>query len=40
LLGKAVGYTLTQWPELIRYLDHPAIGPDSNSAALLLREYL
>jgi hypothetical protein len=31
LLGKAIGYTLGQWRKLTRYLDHHAIGPDTNA---------
>lgn len=27
LLGKAVNYALTQWPKLIRYLEHPTMTP-------------
>jgi transposase len=27
-LGKAIAYSLSQWPKLIRYLDHPEIPPD------------
>jgi len=30
LLGKAVGYTMSQWPKLMRYLDDPVLGPDTN----------
>ncbi len=27
-LGKAIAYSLSQWPKLIRYLDHPEMPPD------------
>jgi transposase len=40
LLGKAVGYTLGQWPKLIRYLDHPAIGPDTNAIERAIRPFV
>ena len=40
LLGKAVGYTLGQWPKLIRYLDHPAIGPDTNPCERAIRPFV
>ena len=40
LLGKAIGYTLGQWPSLIRYLDHPAIGPDTNAVKNSIRPFV
>jgi transposase len=40
LLGKAIGYTLRQWPKLIRYLDHPAIGPDTNACENAIRPFV
>jgi transposase len=40
LLGKAVGYTLGQWPKLIRYLDHPGIGPDTNAIERAIRPFV
>ena len=40
LLGKAIGYTLGQWPKLIRYLDHPAIGPDTNAVENAIRPFV
>jgi transposase len=39
-LGKAIGYTLGQWPKLIRYLDHPAIGPDTNAVENAIRPFV
>ena len=30
LLGKAVGYALSQWDKLKRYLDEPFLTPDTN----------
>ena len=40
LLGKALGYTLGQWPKLIRYLDHPAIGLDTNAIERAIRPFV
>jgi transposase len=40
LLGKAVGYALAQWPKLIRYLDHPAITPDTNACEGAIRPFV
>ena len=40
LLGKAIGYTLGQWPKLIRYLDHPVIGPDTNLVENSIRPFV
>jgi transposase len=40
LLGKAVGYALTQWPKLIRYLDHPALTPDTNACENAIRPFV
>jgi transposase len=40
LLGKAVGYALRQWPKLIRYLEHPAIGPDTNAVENGIRPFV
>ena len=40
LLGKAVGYTLAQWPKLIRYLEHPAITPDTNACEGAIRPFV
>ena len=40
LLGKALSYTLRQWPKLIRYLDHPAIGPDTNAVENSIRPFV
>ena len=40
LLGKAVGYALGQWPKLIRYLEHPAIGPDTNAVENAIRPFV
>jgi transposase len=40
LLGKAIGYTLGQWPKLTRYLDHHAIGPDTNAVENAIRPFV
>ena len=40
LLGKAVGYALGQWPKLIRYLDHPAMTPDTNAVENAIRPFV
>lgn len=40
LLGKAVGYADSQWPKLIRYLDHPAITPDTNACERAIRPFV
>jgi transposase len=40
LLGKAVGYAISQWPKLIRYLDHPAITPDTNACERAIRPFV
>lgn len=40
LLGKAVGYTLTQWPKLLRYLEHPAMTPDTNAVENAIRPFV
>ena len=39
-LGKAVGYTLGQWPKLLRYLDHPAMRPDTNAVERAIRPFV
>jgi len=40
LLGKAVNYALVQWPKLLRYLDHPAITPDTNACENAIRPFV
>ena len=37
LLGKAVNYALIQWPKLLRYLEHPAMTPDTNACENAIR---
>jgi hypothetical protein len=38
-LGKAIGYSLSQWPKLVRYLDHPEIPPDNNRVEQAIRPF-
>jgi len=38
-LGKAITYTLNQWPKLIRYLDHPEMPPDNNRVENAIRPF-
>jgi transposase len=40
LLGKAIGYALAQWPKLIRYLEHPAMSPDTNACEQAIRPFV
>ena len=40
LLGKAVRYSLVQWPKLLRYLDHPAMTPDTNACENAIRPFV
>jgi transposase len=39
-LGKAIGYTVGQWPKLIRYLDSPLLGPDNNACERTIRPFV
>ena len=39
-VGKAVAYTLGQWPKLIRYLEDAAIGPDTNPCERAIRPFV
>ena len=38
-LGKAIAYSLSQWPKLIRYLDHPEMPPDNNRVENAIRPF-
>jgi len=38
-LGKAIGYSISQWPKLVRYLDHPEIAPDNNRVEQAIRPF-
>jgi len=40
LLGKAVNYALVQWPKLLRYLEHPAMTPDTNACENAIRPFV
>jgi transposase len=40
LLGKAVGYAISQWPKLVRYLDHPVMTPDTNATENAIRPFV
>jgi transposase len=40
LLGKAIGYTLSQWPKLVRYLDSPWLKPDNNACEQAIRPFV
>ena len=40
LLGKAVGYTLSQWDRLTRYIDHGHATPDNNLAENCIRPFV
>jgi transposase len=39
-LGQAVEYARSQWPKLIRYLDHPALTPDTNAVERAIRPFV
>ncbi len=39
-LGKAIGYTVGQWPKLIRYLDSPLLAPDNNACERAIRPFV
>jgi Cu+-exporting ATPase len=40
LLGKALHYAIQQWPKLIRYLEHPAMTPDTNLVENAIRPFV
>jgi len=40
LLGKAVNYTLNNWPQLTRYLEQGYITPDNNAAENAIRPFV
>jgi transposase len=40
LLGKAIRYTLNEWPKLVRYLDSPYLTPDNNIAERAIRPFV
>ena len=40
LLGKAIRYTLNEWPQLVRYLESPHLSPDNNVAEQAIRPFV
>jgi len=38
-LGKAIAYSISQWPKLIRYLEHPEMPPDNNRVENAIRPF-
>jgi len=38
-LGKAIAYSLSQWPKLVRYLDHPEMPADNNRVENAIRPF-
>jgi len=38
-LGKAIAYSQSQWPKLIRYLDHADMPPDNNRVEQAIRPF-
>jgi len=40
LMGKAVNYTIEQWPKLIRYLDKWFLTPDNNRVENAIRPFV
>ena len=39
-LGKAVAFALSQWPKLIRYLEHAQLTPDNNACEQAIRPFV
>ncbi len=39
-LGKAVAFALSQWPKLIRYLEHAQLTPDTNACEQAIRPFV
>jgi len=39
-LGKAISYTLNEWPKLVRYLDSPYLTPDNNVSENAIRPFV
>jgi len=40
VLGKAIGYTIRQWPKLIRYLDDGRLNIDNNRAERAIKPFV
>ena len=39
-LGKAISYTLNEWPKLVRYLESPYLTPDNNVSENAIRPFV
>ena len=39
-IGKAVGYSLRQWPKLVRYIDHGNLNIDNNRAERAIKPFV
>ena len=39
-IGKAIGYSLRQWPKLIRYIDHGNLNIDNNRAERAIKPFV
>ena len=39
-VGEAIQYTWNQWPKLVRYLEHPAMTPDTNAVERAIRPFV
>jgi transposase len=40
LLGVAIGYTLSQWDKLVKYLESPYLTPDNNACENAIRPFV
>ena len=40
LLGKAIGYSLSQWEKMTKYLDSPYLTPDNNACENAIRPFV
>ena len=40
LLGKAIGYSLSQWDKMTKYLDSPYLTPDNNACENAIRPFV
>ena len=38
-LGEALGYLITQWPKLVRYVEDPRLAIDTNLAENAIRPF-
>ncbi len=39
-VGKAIGYSLRQWPKLVRYIDHGNLNIDNNRAERAIKPFV